>query len=325
MLARWDPRPPLEPQPGRLHAALWPASGAGARAWRWPLHFRLDAVSHNFCICSNRRQLTQQLSVSVVCPVPRSRFASYFATYGPTDDGPTYRQPTEYCEAGSDSDIYTKWLENYPANHFSDPHSACLEYAKWDTNNGIDPYFWGCMGQGLTIAISVLGAAWGIWITGTSLVGAAIRQPRIRSKNLISIIFCEATAIYGIIMAIIMNTHMGTAQTVEMEKWEGLVDTSARVGYALFAAGMCVGFSNLVCGICVGIAGSSCALADAQNAVLFVKILVVEIFGSALGTVACATLCLICAGLYVCFGAVGLVWRKEISASGVLAVVAHMP
>ncbi|CAL5359005.1 unnamed protein product [Camellia sinensis] len=145
----------------------------------------------------------------------------------------------------------------------------------------ISPYTFSALGIAIAIGVSVLGAAWGIFITGSSLIGAAIKAPRITSKNLIRaqcVIFCEAVAIYGVIVAIILQTKLESVPPSQRYEPESL-----RAGYAIFASGIIVGFANLVCGLCVGIIGSSCALSDAQNSSLFVKILVIEIFGSALG------------------------------------------
>jgi V-type H+-transporting ATPase proteolipid subunit len=166
-------------------------------------------------------------------------------------------------------------------NRFTEP---CYEESWSCALTSLDPYFYAYLGIFFSLAFSVLGAAWGIFITGSSLVAGGVKAPRITTKNIISIIFCEAVAIYGVIMAIIMsNKIQGSGQFVVPETPVGAMGNVVASGYCLLSVGLSVGFSNLLCGVCVGITGSGAAIGDAQKPDLFVKMLIIEIFGSALG------------------------------------------
>ncbi|PJF18056.1 V-type proton ATPase proteolipid subunit [Paramicrosporidium saccamoebae] len=150
---------------------------------------------------------------------------------------------------------------------------------------GISPYIWGSLGLAISLSLSALGAGWytfvllliprGIFTIGSTLLGTTVKVPRVRTKNLISVLLCEAVAIYGIITNVIMSGKLA--------QYSSATPQNCHIGYAIFWAGVTVGIAEFSCALAVGLIGSSAVIADAQNPSLFVKILIIEIFASAIG------------------------------------------
>jgi len=214
-------------------------------------------------------------------------------------DGVDFHQ--EFCLESkiSEPDFQPFELQDNPPDTDERKFPVCSDVEHWSTATFaqgsltwgeifmcINPYFWAYTGVACALGFSLIGASWGMMLAGSSILGAAVKAPRIRSKNLVSIIFCEAVAIYGVIMSIILVNRIAEPEEQGYCAYgEKITSECLQVmysGYCLFFSGLTVGFSNMACGICVGITGSGCALADAQ-AGLFEKIVIVEIFCEAIG------------------------------------------
>eukprot|EP01107_Rhizomastix_libera_P015163 TRINITY_DN540_c0_g1_i1.p1 TRINITY_DN540_c0_g1~~TRINITY_DN540_c0_g1_i1.p1 ORF type:complete len:188 (+),score=31.27 TRINITY_DN540_c0_g1_i1:2-565(+) len=141
----------------------------------------------------------------------------------------------------------------------------------------VDPHMFAVIGLSLCIGMSVVGSAWGIWTIGSATLGVSIAKGKLETRNLVSILFCEALSIYGIIVAIIITGKVATA----VHDPPAAIDYQA--GYQMLSAGLIVGAANFLAGTTLGVIGKGIAESTTAIPNLFVKLLIVLIFGEVLG------------------------------------------
>lgn len=73
------------------------------------------------------------------------------------------------------------------------------------------------------------------------MIFQGVKAPRIKTKNLISVIFCEAVAIYGLITAIVLSGYLDNFTWDIVTKDDNLKGKNWLAGYLLFGAGLSVG------------------------------------------------------------------------------------
>lgn len=150
----------------------------------------------------------------------------------------------------------------------------------------LSPYFFSNIGVYTVLGMSIMGSAIGIMNTGSSLVSATVHHPEIKSKNLLSVLFCEAIALYGVIMSIILfsTVQSGSEKYVSSTVFTNVFETF-RGGFGVCAAGVAVGIANFAAAITVGVLGSAVCIAHTNDSTLFVKLFISEIFAEAVALI----------------------------------------
>jgi V-type H+-transporting ATPase proteolipid subunit len=136
--------------------------------------------------------------------------------------------------------------------------------------------FFGFMGAAVALIFANLGAAYGTAKSGVGVSSMGVMKPDLVMKSIIPVVMAGVLGIYGLIIAVII------ANQVKGPTAEGTQYSSFN-GYAHLAAGLACGLSGMAAGIAIGIVGDAGVRASAQQAKLYVGMVLILIFAEALG------------------------------------------
>ena len=130
--------------------------------------------------------------------------------------------------------------------------------------------FFGYMGLAGALVFANLGAAIGTYRSGVGICHLGILRPDKIIKSVIPVIMAGILGIYGLIVAVILNSRIKRPYAV-------------KDGYKHFASGLVCGMSCLGAGISIGYAGDAGVRALGQEDRIFVGMMLILIFSEALG------------------------------------------
>jgi len=130
--------------------------------------------------------------------------------------------------------------------------------------------FFGFMGVTAALVFSNLGAAYGTAKAGVGISSMGVMNSDAVMKNIIPVVMAGILGIYGLIIGVILVQNVKAPY-------------SSFMGFAHLAAGLSCGLSSLGAGLAIGIVGDAGVRANGIQPRLFVPMVLILIFGEALG------------------------------------------
>jgi len=134
--------------------------------------------------------------------------------------------------------------------------------------------FFGFMGCAAALVFAALGAAYGTAKSGVGVANMGVLHPDMVMKSIIPIIMAGVLGIYGLIVAVLLQSGITGTEAYGYSSFSG---------YSALSAGLCCGMAGLSAGIAIGIVGDAGVRATARQAQLFVGVILILIFAEALG------------------------------------------
>jgi len=112
------------------------------------------------------------------------------------------------------------------------------------------------MGVASGLVFSNLGAAYGTAKSGVGIASLGVIDHSKVYKSLIPIIMAGILGIYGIIVAVLLNSKIGS-NIKSSPANQADSDSNMKAGYQYLAAGLACGLSALASGLAIGVSGDA--------------------------------------------------------------------